>query len=176
MLYLKAGMLVQKGQNDQALALLKEAADTGMDPYTSIEIDESMAPLRSSPQFQKELKAANEIRVAEARKRINDILDKPLEFPFDFTLPDLEGKPVSLADLKGKVVLVEYWGTWCGPCREELPRLMELYRMRHHRGLEIVGLTYEKGVRGETSDSEAHTVVQRFVKESAHSLYDRDGR
>jgi thiol-disulfide isomerase/thioredoxin len=162
-LYIQAHELVQKGRIDQALDVLKEATETGMDPYSSAEIDESMAPLRSSPRFQKELKARRDTNVAEARKRVKEILDRPVDLAFNFTLPDLEGKPVSLADFKGKVVLVDFWGTWCEPCREAIPRLSELYRLHHHRGLEIVGLAYERQAHNE---SEARTVVKRFVGET----------
>lgn len=61
--------------------------------------------------------------------------------PFD-TL-DLVGKTQRLSDQKGKVVLVNIWATWCGPCREEMPKLDRLYREREDKGLMVFGLSDE---------------------------------
>jgi len=62
-----------------------------------------------------------------------------------FAFPDLDGRTVSLADerFKGKVVLVDVFGSWCPNCNDEAPVLAEMYRLYHDRGLEIVGLAYE---------------------------------
>ncbi len=61
--------------------------------------------------------------------------------PFD--TPDLLGKTQRLADQRGKVVLVNIWATWCGPCREEMPKLDRLYRERQDRGFIVFGLSDE---------------------------------
>ncbi|HEY5039501.1 MAG TPA: TlpA disulfide reductase family protein [bacterium] len=49
----------------------------------------------------------------------------------------------SLAQLKGKVVLLDFWATWCGPCRMEIPTLVKLYNDYHSKGLEVIGLSVE---------------------------------
>jgi thiol-disulfide isomerase/thioredoxin len=54
-------------------------------------------------------------------------------------LKDLDGKPLSLADWKGKVVLVNFWATWCAPCMDELPMLVQTQAEFGPRGLQIVG-------------------------------------
>ena len=54
-------------------------------------------------------------------------------------LPD--GKHFSTADWKGKVILVNFWATWCNPCREELPRIQKVYAQHHAKGLEVLGIT-----------------------------------
>ncbi len=65
---------------------------------------------------------------------------------FRFTsFPD--GKPVALSDLRGKVVLVAFWATWCGPCMNELPHLLDLYAKLHGQGFEIVGLSMDSSER-----------------------------
>ena len=51
----------------------------------------------------------------------------------DFTLKDLDGKPVSLSDFRGKWVIVNYWATWCPPCLEEIPDLVGLYEDNRQR-------------------------------------------
>ncbi len=60
-------------------------------------------------------------------------------------LPDLEGKPVHLSQLKGKVVVVNFWATWCNPCREEIPDFVQLHKEYRGRGLEIIGIALDKG-------------------------------
>jgi len=60
----------------------------------------------------------------------------------DFKLAGLDGKPVTLADSKGKVVLVNFWATWCGPCRAEIPDLVELQKKYKDR-LQILGLAVD---------------------------------
>ena len=69
--------------------------------------------------------------------------DKPIPVPA-FSLTDLEGRPVRPADWRGKTVLVNFWATWCGPCRQEIPALMALQH-RYAQQLLIVGLSIDEG-------------------------------
>ncbi|MBZ5559178.1 MAG: TlpA family protein disulfide reductase [Acidobacteriia bacterium] len=59
---------------------------------------------------------------------------------FNFTLKDLEGKEVKLADYKGKVILLDFWATWCGPCKIEIPAFIELYTKYKPQGFEVVSV------------------------------------
>lgn len=61
----------------------------------------------------------------------------------DTEIQGVDGKPFRLADYKGKVVVLDLWATWCGPCRAEIPHLNEIQQQYKSRGLEVVGLTNE---------------------------------
>ncbi len=62
----------------------------------------------------------------------------------DFVLKDLKGKEVSLKRFRGKIVLLNFWATWCPPCRKEIPSMIELYKRYKDRGLEIIGVNLDK--------------------------------
>ena len=61
-----------------------------------------------------------------------------------FTLKDVDGKAVTLADYKGKVVMVDFWATWCGPCKMELPHLVELQKQYADKNFVILGLSMDE--------------------------------
>jgi peroxiredoxin len=61
----------------------------------------------------------------------------------DFTLKDMNGAEVRLADLKGKVVLLNFWATWCGPCRIEIPWFVELQEKYADQGFRVVGISVD---------------------------------
>jgi len=63
----------------------------------------------------------------------------------DFTLPDLDGKPFKFSDLKGKVIILDFWATWCPPCRTEIPHFKSLYSQYKGDGLEVIGIALDQG-------------------------------
>lgn len=61
----------------------------------------------------------------------------------DFTTTGLDGKPVKLSDYKGKYVMLDFWASWCGPCRAENPNVVKMYKEYHAKGLNILGISLD---------------------------------
>jgi len=74
----------------------------------------------------------------------------------NFALQDAEGKTVQLSDFAGKVVVLNFWATWCGPCRTEIPGFVRLYSKYQDKGLVIVGISV---------DQKGWSVVKPFMKQ-----------
>ncbi|MEW6456421.1 MAG: TlpA disulfide reductase family protein [Acidobacteriota bacterium] len=76
----------------------------------------------------------------KTQQSISDLAKAP-----NFTLPDANGRRISLEDFRGKVVILNFWATWCSPCRVEIPAFIQLYNTYKDRGLEIIGVSLDKG-------------------------------
>ena len=102
---------------------------------------------------------------ADAMYTSSPLLGKPAP---GFTLEDLQGRKVSLADYKGKALLINFWATWCGPCKMETPWLVDLAKEYEPKGFEILGIDSESDdvkpsdAAGWAKDKAA---VERFVKQ-----------
>jgi thiol-disulfide isomerase/thioredoxin len=87
-----------------------------------------------------------EIEKQEAREaamaKIRDSLVEGTQFP-NFDEKDVAGKPLSRANYRGKIVLVDFWATWCVPCRIELPNVINAYQKYHDKGFEVIGVTLD---------------------------------
>ncbi len=110
-----------------------------------------------SPEQQAEIKL-------QYHREVDALFAKNKPFDFDFELIDTDGRPIALAHFAGKVVVVDVWGTWCPPCRMEIPHLVALQQKFEDVGLVIVGLNSER-----TADERhALKLVQDFRRK--HSM------
>ena len=82
--------------------------------------------------------------------------DKDRKSAPDFELKDVNGKAVRLSDFKGKVVLVDFWATWCGPCKIEIPWFVEFERKHKDQGFAVIGISM---------DEDGWSTVKPFVAE-----------
>ena len=80
--------------------------------------------------------------------------------PADYEVPTLDGAKLKLSDYNGKVVVVDFWATWCGPCRQEIPQLVRISNQNRERGVEIIGLHIDD--RGRSTPQQIRRFIEQF--------------
>ena len=127
---------------ERALADLDRAFEYGFGDIDLLKEDADLDSLRDRPGFADRLedweRAAREAAIAEAKQA----LAEGETFPLEFTYTDTDGDERSLSDYAGKVVIVDFWGTWCPPCVAEVPSFVKLQDQYGPDGLQILGLNY----------------------------------
>jgi len=107
-------------------------------------------------------KPVAQVKRQEEAKKLQAALADGSAFP-DFTEKDVTGQPLSIANYKGKVVLIDFWATWCGPCVGELPNVLKTYEKHHGQGFEIIGISLDQDENKLTSfTKEKNMTWQQF--------------
>ncbi|MGE0711026.1 MAG: redoxin domain-containing protein [Planctomycetota bacterium] len=150
----------RQGKADEALSALAKALERGYEDLRRVETDPDLASIREHPRFVNMLERVQARLAKQAVEAAKAELSKEALFPYDFKVTTLDGKVLKLSDLRGKVVIVDYWGTWCPPCRAEIPHFVKL-RKELAGKLEVVGMTWERGQGGE----QVTAGVRAFAKE-----------
>ena len=147
--------LALEGKPDAALDVIKKALAGGFDDVGSLEETKDLDAVRKLPGYKLAVEDAVRAGIAQEMASFQS-------FPFDFNLKDTDEKPVKLADFLGKVTIVDIWGTWCPPCRQEIPHFVDLYKQYQDKGFAIVGINCNE----QGSPDEVRKKIKEFAKET----------
>jgi len=156
--YNAASVHLIRGNTEEATKRLQKAVESGF-KVADLQRDTRMAKLLETEGFNAKLTKWVAVAQEKIRAHAMEDLANGETFPFEFDLKDINGEPVSVAQHKGKVLIVDVWGTWCGPCLAELPSFIKLQEQYGPKGLQIIGLNYERG----PDEKQNRQLVQKVV-------------
>lgn len=136
-------ILDRRGQTEDALELLvKAAAQQGSHQGAARQAAEAVLQKQTAAGVDALIERVHTARVDNKREQMRkELFEQPAK---DFELVSLDGQRYQLSALRGQVVLLNFWSTWCGPCLAEMPELVRLYQKRHEAGLEILAISIDE--------------------------------
>lgn len=156
------------GNRARALDLVTKAIELGFSNEDLLAKDPNLKSIRGDKRIAEAIAKVKAKKEAEKRKEARTLLDSfKGQAPLEFDLKGLGGKPVSSKDLAGKVAIVDVWGTWCPPCRAEIPHFVALVEKYQGKPFAMVGLNEEGHLdkdAGPKAAAEAEKTVKDFAK------------
>lgn len=149
------------GNAEAAFATLKESVGFGFSEVSLVKEDPDLKIVRELDGYDDFIAEFEANHKAIMQKKVAAELASASSFPLSVELADINGAEQSLGAHEGKVVIVDLWGTWCPPCRAEIPSFIKLQEQYGDQGFQMIGINYER-----TGDSEKDLqLVKDFVKE-----------
>ncbi len=155
------------GETEKAMKSLEEAFELGFSEFELAETDSDFGDMLETDEYQdllEKYRGIAEEKEKQAKMRELEELKTEIadfeSFDFDFNTDNMDGDEITLSQYSGKMVIVDFWGTWCPPCRAEIPHYIEL-KKKYADQLEIVGLAYERG-----ADEDAIDKVVEFMEDN----------
>ena len=139
----EACALAVEKQDAAASKSLRAAIEHGWSDLVELQNAMDLQNLRKNPQFANLVKFARDKRKADLKATISGLFIGKPDYEFNFKLEDTAGKPLAKQDFAGKLLIVNIWGTWCPPCRAELPDLIAASKKYRSQGVEIIGINTE---------------------------------
>ena len=131
-------ILCKTGKCDEGEPMLRQAVELGRSERNLLHLSEALRKLGRADDADKiAIESGNEYAESLKRKFTNDVAP-------DFQLETPDGRKVKLSDYKGKVVLLNFWATWCQPCAQEMPHLIGLYDKYKDRGVEVLAISIDE--------------------------------
>lgn len=144
-IYNEACALAVDGKLDEALESLDQAMQLGFNDFEQIARDRDFAELRKHPKFEPLVTKHHEAMRQQLAAEVQEALEKHQAYDFAFSLPVVGGGEIADTNYKGRVLVADIWGTWCPPCRKEIPHFVRLMDQYGDQGLQVVGINYERG-------------------------------
>ncbi len=139
----EANALSLEKKDAAALKALRLAVDYGWSNLAEMQNAVDLAHIRKNPKFAEIAKFARDKRKKEMQATVSALFISKPDYEFDFKLEDTAGKPAVKQDFVGKLLVVNIWGTWCPPCRRELPDLIAAAKKYQSHGVEVLGINTE---------------------------------
>jgi thiol-disulfide isomerase/thioredoxin len=107
---------------------------------------------------------ASEAAVKRAKEKAIEILPLPVvKKPYEFSLTTSDGKAVESRKLRGKIVLIDCWASWCAPCLREMPEVKKVYEKWHDKGLEVIGLSLDEDPKAAAATAKKYEISWPLV-------------
>ncbi len=145
----------------QVYQSLDQAFELGFDRFDRFDEADAFKSLRQEETFQKYLVRQKGLMGERMQARLRKQIESFQSFDFDFQLTAVDGKKLAKSDYHGKVLVVDVWGTWCPPCRKEIPNFIALQNEFAAKGVQVVGLNVEN----EETVEQQTEIVQQAIED-----------